>query len=80
MISLFQGTIGSFYHTTLAITNVNIYRALERLTLAVILDEDYVKIIEPEGISVGTLYFAHGGEHYVALRPMQVRENFVIMY
>lgn len=43
-------------------------------------DEDYVKIIEPEGISVGTLCFGHGGDHYVALRPMQVREKFIIMF
>ena len=42
-------------------------------------DENYVKVIEPEGLAVGTLYFGHGGDpsHYVALRPatMQVREN-----
>lgn len=43
-------------------------------------DEDYVKITEPEEISVGTLYFGHGGDHYVALRPMQVREKFIIMF
>ena len=40
---------------------------------------NYVKVIEPEGLSVGTLYFGHGGDpsHYVALRPahMRVSEN-----
>ena len=42
-------------------------------------DNNYVKVIEPEGLSVGTLYFGHGGDpsHYVALRPahMRVSEN-----
>ena len=33
-------------------------------------DEIYIKVIEPEGLAVGTLYFGHGGDpsHYVALR------------
>ena len=42
-------------------------------------DNNYVKVIEPEGLSVGTFYFGHGGDpsHYVALRParMRVSEN-----
>ena len=25
-------------------------------------DNNYVKVIEPEGLSVGTLYFGHGGD------------------
>ncbi|RMX45804.1 hypothetical protein pdam_00024287 [Pocillopora damicornis] len=38
-------------------------------------DNNYVKVIEPEGLSVGTLYFGHGGDpsHYVALRPAHMR-------
>lgn len=34
-------------------------------------DENFIKIIEPkEGARVGTLFFGHTGNHYVALRPM----------
>ena len=35
-------------------------------------DDNFVKVVEPQlGPSVGTLYFGHSGNHYVALKSKQ---------
>lgn len=43
-------------------------------------DKNYIKVIEPADVSLGTIYLGHGGRpsHYVALRPSTVSTTPVI--
>ncbi|KAL9961802.1 hypothetical protein ACROYT_G030823 [Oculina patagonica] len=37
---------------------------------------EYVKVFEPKkGPSIGTLYFGHTGDHYVALKPLTTKQS-----
>ena len=40
-----------------------------------------MKRIEPQsGVSVGNLYFAHTGWHYMAMRPVAVSKNYFVQH
>ena len=71
-----------FSSIALCFVKINFLKSNKLLCYIFILqDENFVKVVKPHsGPSIGTLYFGHSGNHYVALKPKQKVRSVSFIY